>query len=69
MNAELLHRVEDALAGMPERARRALTLSRLEGLSYPEIARELGVSENTVYNDIRTALAHCLAARGDDDAE
>ena len=42
-------------------------LSRLEGLTYPEIARRLGVSENTVYNDIRAALARCLAAVDDGD--
>ena len=42
-------------------------LSRLEGLTYPEIARRLGVSENTVYNDIRAALASCLASLDDED--
>lgn len=65
MDAQNLNQVEDALATLPDRARRALMLSRLEGLTYPEIARRLGVSENTVYNDIRAALARCLAAVDD----
>ena len=67
MDAQNLTQVEGALATLPDRARRALMLSRLEGLTYPEIARRLGVSENTVYNDIRAALARCLAAVDDGD--
>ena len=67
MDAQCLNRVEGALAAVPERARQALMLSRLEGLTYPEIARRLGVSENTVYNDIRAALACCLASLDDGD--
>jgi RNA polymerase sigma-70 factor (ECF subfamily) len=72
IDAQRLNQVEGALSALPERARKALTLSRLEGLTYPEIARRLGVSENTVYNDIRAALAHCLASLddgGDGEAE
>ncbi len=49
------------MADLPERSRQVLLLSRIEGLSYPQIAARLGVSENTVYKDMRTALARCLA--------
>tara|TARA_R110000868_G_scaffold10868_3_gene52481 strand:- start:150 stop:713 length:564 start_codon:yes stop_codon:yes gene_type:complete len=67
IDAQRLGRVDTALAVLPARARQALMLSRLEGLTYPEIARRLGVSENTVYNDIRAALASCLASLDDED--
>lgn len=53
---------EAALAGLPERAQKAVILNRLHGWSYPRIAEHLGVSPNTVYNDIRAALAQCLQA-------
>ena len=38
----------DALAAMPERQRRAILLREWQGLSYAEIARELGVSKAAV---------------------
>lgn len=46
---------------LPERTRQMLVLNRLHGWSYPEIAAHLGVSQSTVYNNIRLALARCLA--------
>lgn len=59
---QALERLVTALDGLPERTRQVLVLSRLEGLSYPAIARRLGISQSTVYKDIQTALAHCLDA-------
>lgn len=53
---------EAALAGLPERQRQALVLNRLEGWSYPRIAKHLGCSPNTVYNDIKAAMA-CIIAQ------
>jgi RNA polymerase sigma factor (sigma-70 family) len=54
--------LEAALAGLPERARQVLLLSRIHEWPYPKIAAHLGVSPNTVYNDIRLAMACCLDA-------
>jgi len=41
---------------MPEKRREIYQLSRNEGLSYKEIAQQLGISENTVDSQIRKAL-------------
>lgn len=41
---------------MPEKRRKIFELSRNEGLSYKEIAQQLGISENTVDSQIRKAL-------------
>lgn len=54
--------LEGAMSGLSERSRQVLVLSRIHGWPYPKIAAHLGVSPNTVYNDIRVAMAHCLAA-------
>ena len=40
--------IEDALAGMPEQQRRAILLREWQGLSYREVADELGVSQSAV---------------------
>ena len=68
IDSERLAIVERSLSRLPDRAKRAFILSRLDGLSYPEIAERLGVSESTVYNDIRAAVAQCLDALDDDEA-
>jgi RNA polymerase sigma factor (sigma-70 family) len=62
IDRERLSLFEKALLDLPERARTVLLLSRKEGWSYPAIAARLGVSPNTVYNDARMAMAHCMAA-------
>lgn len=62
-----LHAFQDALAGLPERARTVMVLSRIEQWSNVRIAAHLGVSERTVFNDLKLAMAHCrdaLVARG-----
>lgn len=41
---------------MPERRRRVFSLSREEGLSNEEIARQLGISKKTVENHMNAAL-------------
>lgn len=45
---ELASRVEQALAGLPERQRLALTLFHFEGLSQSEVAATLEISEDAV---------------------
>jgi RNA polymerase sigma-70 factor (ECF subfamily) len=62
---ESLVRIDNLLAGLPAKARSAFLLSRLEGLSYPEIARQLGVCLSSVEKYMATAIRHCLALRKD----
>lgn len=47
---------EDALSKIPTRALETWKLSREEGLTYPEIAKAMGVSVKTVESQISTAL-------------
>lgn len=65
--AELLHRqrlhyLNEAVAKLPPRARTVWLLSRIEKWPYPKIAEHLGVSPNTVFNDLKMAHAHCVEA-------
>lgn len=62
IDRERLALLENAMAKLPERAREVLLLNRIHGWPYPKIAAHLGVSPNTVYNDIQLAMAHCLDA-------
>jgi len=63
---EELRRMDRIIAGMPTRARQVFRLSRLEGLSFAEIGRELGISRQTVQDHMtRALLALQLAADGD----
>lgn len=61
--------VTAALETLPPRARTVWVLSRVEGWPYPKIAAHLGVSPNTVFNDIKMAmgLLHDLRRRLDRD--
>jgi RNA polymerase sigma factor (sigma-70 family) len=54
--------LEAAMSELPERARQVMILNRVHEWPYPKIAAHLGVSPNTVYNDIRLAMACCLDA-------
>lgn len=58
-----LIRLQDALEGMPDTQRRAILLREWQGLSYREIAEELGISQSAVETLIfraRRALASGL---------
>lgn len=57
----LLTRVETLLAALPDRARSAIRLRKIEGLSQREIAARLGVSETIVENDLSRGLRAVLA--------
>lgn len=50
---------EEALLSLPERARRAWSLSQVHGWSYMRIASHLGISKNTVYSDVKLVMGHC----------
>ena len=56
-DAALLIDVRDGLARLPRRIRAAIALHHLAGLSVPETARAMGVSENTVKSQLKTGLA------------
>jgi RNA polymerase sigma-70 factor, ECF subfamily len=48
LNAELKGKIEEALAGLSENHRAILLLREVEGLSYEELARVLGIRKGTV---------------------
>jgi RNA polymerase sigma-70 factor (ECF subfamily) len=47
---------------LPEKRRSIFEMNRFEGLTYPEIARKLGISENTVDTQIRRTLQYLREA-------
>ncbi len=53
---------EKALRGLPDRAQQVLILARIEGWSHHRIADHLEISERTVFNDLKLAMAHCRDA-------
>jgi RNA polymerase sigma factor (sigma-70 family) len=58
-----LFSLEDALAGMPEQQRRAILLREWQGLSYREVATELGLTQSAVETLLfraRRSLAQAL---------
>ena len=63
-DAAELRRIEARLAELPRLCREAFLLSRLEELSYAEIAAKLGVSVRTVDRYMAKALAHLRAKSG-----
>jgi RNA polymerase sigma-70 factor, ECF subfamily len=54
--------IEDALAGLPEQQRRAILLREWQGLSYREVATELGLSQSAVETLIFRARRSLAAA-------
>jgi RNA polymerase sigma-70 factor (ECF subfamily) len=54
--------IDRALAELPDNQRDAVTMSRLMGLSYPEVAAELGCSESAVRGLVMRGLAAIGAA-------
>lgn len=57
---ELLQQIDQALNGLPIKARQAFLLAHLEGLSYAEIATELGVSISSVKQYLTRANQQCF---------
>lgn len=60
---EALCAIDALLDGLGERARQAFLLSRLDEMSYPEIARHLGVSLSSVEKYMAAAIRHCYLVR------
>jgi RNA polymerase sigma factor (sigma-70 family) len=59
---ERLRLFQAALATLPERVQRVVVLSRIEEWTNARIALHLGISERTVFNDLKLAMAHCRDA-------
>ena len=53
-----------AIEKLPEQRRRCLIMAKRDGLSYKEIAAELGITENTVRNHIARAVASLREGAG-----
>jgi RNA polymerase sigma-70 factor (ECF subfamily) len=60
---DALARIDAMLDGLNPRARDAFLLSRIEGLTYPEIATKLDVCLSSVEKYMATALRHCYLMR------
>ncbi|NJL50420.1 MAG: RNA polymerase sigma factor [Bacteroidales bacterium] len=54
-----LHALLRALETLPRRTQRILLLSRIDGMTYPQIARSLGISVSTVEKEMISALEFC----------
>lgn len=55
---ELNSQVQELIANLPDRQKQVYLLHREEGLTYPEIAEQLGISKNTVENHMAKALKY-----------
>ncbi|MDR3693005.1 RNA polymerase sigma-70 factor [Mucilaginibacter sp.] len=55
---EMQQAIQHSLNQLPARVKEIYKLSREEGLSNPEIAQKLNLSEQTVKNQLSTALRH-----------
>jgi len=55
-----LDRLQAAMAQLPERTRQVFTLTRVRGMTYPEAAQALGISESSVQKHLARALLHAM---------
>ena len=60
---ETLMRIDALLDGLRPKVRMAFLMSRLEGLSYKEIAERLAISLSSVEKYMATAIRHCYLAQ------
>jgi RNA polymerase sigma factor (sigma-70 family) len=59
---EELRQLESAVASLPEGARRAFCLHKVDGLSHAEVAAKLGISRSGVEKHIAVAMKHLRRA-------
>jgi len=59
---QMLERCLQALDALPPLPRTIFLLHRFDGLTYPQIAKLLGLSRSSVERHFYTALEHCFAA-------
>jgi RNA polymerase sigma-70 factor (ECF subfamily) len=58
---EALYRIDAMLNKMPDKTRQAFLMSQIDGMTYPQIAIELGVSLISVKRYMRDAFLACLS--------
>jgi RNA polymerase sigma-70 factor (family 1) len=63
--AEILNELYKAIQTLPEQSKKVFSLTHLDGLSRSEVAKLMGLSENTVRNHNATALELLRTALGD----
>jgi len=56
-----LELLTQAIQSLPDRCRQIFTLRKVYGLSQPEIAAQLGLSENTVSAQLTIGVKKCMA--------
>lgn len=61
-----LAQFERVLDELPELQRHAFILHKLDGLTYPQVAKALGISPKTAQRYILKAWQHCLLRLGQD---
>lgn len=59
---QMLRRCLEALDALPPLPRTIFLLHRFDGLTYPQIAKLLGLSRSSVERHFYAALEHCFAA-------
>lgn len=55
-----LARLRALIEALPERTRRIFVLNRVDGLTYAQVARHLGISESSVQKHLAVALRHVM---------
>lgn len=65
LNLEKLVAIDRMLDGLPIKVRKAFLLHKLNGMTYPEIAAEFGMSVISIKKYIARALLHCAQAKRD----
>ena len=58
---EALEQIASMLDGLPSRTREIFLLSQLDGMTYPQIAVQLGISVNVVQKAMTRAMTQCYA--------
>ncbi|TPG51760.1 RNA polymerase sigma factor [Sphingomonas glacialis] len=64
---DALRRYEEAIAALPERTRLVFLLKRADDLTYPQIAKRLGITLWTVQYHMKRALTHLDRTLNHDD--
>ena len=54
--------VDGLLDGLPAKVKATFLLSQVNGLTYPEIAMQLGISQRSVSDYMSKAIHRCLKA-------
>lgn len=61
-----LRALQRALEQLPARTREAFHMHRLQGRTFQDIGRQLGISASLAHQLVRDALTHCAGQLGDD---